>query len=367
MLHLLKSAAAIGAIKQKEKLIFLFCDLFYIKGFSQCWSILWYIGYMFKIRSPQLNDFASLAELLKDNAFLENLNKNKLLYITQPLIPPNLRPVPSIHIAQEEKNIIGFVILQCTSKQNNCWQINDVFVTNEMRNKGVGEELLRYVLSVYGGHGIEHFLAEVDAQNFPALSLFHQCGFRRYAKVCFYEKEIDVKAMNVKAIHELPLLDKDFILRQQIQSDLLEIEKLELSSIPPDLRPALGRSKGYFKEKKNANVLIDKSRNLVIGWAQVQKISNDSYFIELIASPGWTHLYEQFLNTIICDCIAVETEKIKLTVKVIDYLTELAEILSKSGFLKVEVKELLVRTIWQKAKERKTKAAKIGAPYTAPT
>ena len=317
---------------------------------------------MFKIRTPLIKDIKKLEELLKDNSYIQKLNKNKLACILQFLIPYNLRFIPSIHIALDEKNILGYVILSCVSKPNNCWQINEIYVFDEARNKGLGEELLRYVISVYGSYGIEHFLSEVDSQNFPAVSLFHECGFRRYARFCFYEKEFDINVL-----HEKPLLDKDFILRQQLLGDLTEIEKLDLSSIPPELRPALGRSKTYFSEKKDAKVLVERTRNIVIGWAYVQKLSDNHCFIELLASPGWTHLYEQFLNTLICDCIAFQNNNFKLTVKVFDYIKELTEVLTKSGFLATEVKELLVRTIWQKVKERKLKAARVGVPRAAPT
>ena len=317
---------------------------------------------MFKIRGPYITDFTKLESLFKEHPLFIELNKNKFVYVFQSLIPINLRFMPSIHVAVEGKNILGFIVLKSSSKPSNCWQVEEVFVLDQVRNKGVGEELLRYVLSLYGGEGIEHFLAEVDALNAPALSLFHQCGFRRYAKVCFYEKEI-----NVETLHATPLLDRDFILRPQINNDLNELEKLELSSVPPELRPALGRSKQYFKEKTNSVVVINKSRNITIGWVNIEKQTDENYFIELLAGPGWTHLYEELLNTIICDYIASKTNNIKLTVKAIDYNTELTQILSKSGFLPREIKELLVRTIWQKVKERQKKKAKFGAPSIAPT
>ncbi len=167
--------------------------------------------------------------------------------------------------------------------------------------------------------------------------------------------------------HATPLPDKDYILRLQNKNDLTELEKIDLATIPPDLRPALGRSKDYFKGKETSLVLIEKSRNLIIGWAQVQKLGENNYFVEMLINPGWNHLYKSFLDTIICDYITVNSNKLKLSIKVIDYITDLAEILTKSGFLPKEVKELLVRTIWQKVKERKKKSAQLGAPSIAPT
>ena len=323
---------------------------------------------MFKIRTPNANDLKKLFELFRDNPAFEQINKtpaNKFSCILQSLIPCSLRFLPSIHLAVDENNILGYAILRSVSKPNNSWQIDEIFVLDEIRNEGVGEELLRYVLSVYGGHGVEHFLAEISSQNTPALSLFHQCGFRRYAKVSFYQREIGTDI--VGTLHEASLHGKDFILSRQTKNDLSELEKLEVSSIPPDLRPALGKSKEYFKEKKDSIVAIDKSRGLIIGWAHIQKQSEENYIIELLANPGWTHLYEQFLNTIICDYIPIQNNKLTLTVKAADYLTELAEVLKKSGFLPVEIKELLVRTIWQKIKERKAQTSKVGRPSIAPT
>lgn len=324
---------------------------------------------MFKIRIPNISDLKKLSELFRDNPVFKQINQtllNKASCILQNLIPCNLRFLPSIHLAVDENNILGYVILRSLSKPNNSWQIDEVFVPDEIRNEGVGEELLRYVLSVYGGHGVEHFLAEIDSQNTPALSLFHQCGFRRYAKVSFYEKEID--ATIVETLHATSLLHgKDFILRPQTNNDLTELEKLEISSIPPDLRPALGKSREYFRQKKDSIVVIDKSRGLIIGWGNIQKQPEENYIIELLANPGWTHLYEQFLNTIIGDYIPIQTNRFTLTVKAVDYLTELTEVLKKAGFLPVEIKELLVRTVWQKIKERKAQTSKVGRPSIAPT
>lgn len=320
---------------------------------------------MFKIRTLQINDLTSLEQLFKENQYLKIFSTkplNKLAFLLQPIIPHNLRTVPSIHLAIHKNTLLGYVILECNSTLNNSWQINEVFVKDEERNKGIGEELIRYVLSVYGSYGVEHFLAEVDSQNFPALSLFHHCGFRRYSKVCFYEKGI-----NVEALQGISLLDGEFIIRPQTNNDLQEIQKLDFSTIPPDLRPALGRSKDYFKDKKNSIVLIDKSRNLIIGWAYFYKETNNKYFLELLVSPGWTHLYENFLNTIICDHLTCQSNKFTLTVKVVDYITELTEVLTKSGFLASEIKELLVRTIWQKVKEKAKKPARAAVPWAAPT
>lgn len=320
---------------------------------------------MFKIRTPLISDLKKLLQLNSSSINLKTLNtqsaSNQFFYTVQNFIPPGLRFLPSIHIAVEEKNIIGFVILRCSSKPNNCWQIDEVFVMDKNRNSGIGEELVRYVLSVYGSHGIEHFLAEVDSENFPALSLFHQCGFRRYAKVYLYEKEF-----NLKELESAKQLDKDFLIRTQTNNDLNEILKVELSSIPPDLRPALGHSKDYFKQKKNGVVLIDRSRDLIVGWGNIETFENNNNLIELITNQGWTHLYEPFLSTLISN-INFNNSQQKTRVKAIDYITDLTEILTKSGFLQVEVKEVLVRTIWQKAKERKTKAAQFSIPRTAPT
>ena len=316
---------------------------------------------MFKIRTPNINDLNKLEKFALTIPNVTTLNfilKNKTFCLLQSLVPQNFRFLPSIHVATEEENVLGFIDLRCTSKTNNCWQIDELYVTDEFRNKGIGEELLRYVLSVYGGHGVEHFLAEIDSQNFPALSLFHNCGFRRYSKVFLYEKEIN----NTDG---LCLLDKDFILRTVNNNDLNEIEKIELSSIPPDFRPAIGRSKEYFKNK-NMVCLIDRNRNLLIGWAQIERKSDDYTQIELILSPGWNHLYEYFFNSLL-STLEYKGKSFRIAVRVHDYLAELTEILTKSGFLSQEVKELLIRTIWQKVKERKPKAAKVGLPRTAPT
>ena len=325
------------------------------------------IIFMFKIRTLKISDFSKVEPLFQNHPLFSYLNTNKFICIAQTIIPYNLRIIPSIHLAVEEEKILGFVILSSVSPSNNAWQIDDVYVQDEVRKHGIGEELVRYAISIYGGYGIEHFLVEVDSQNFPALSLFHQCGFRRYAKVHFYEKELRKEAIHELPLHESPTMGNDFIIRPQLNTDLNDIEKLELSIIPPDLRPALGRSKKHFKSKKDALVLIDKSRKLLIGWVQIDSIKDNDYLIEMLISPGWTHLYKQFLDTIINERLSPQTNSFKLTIKATDYNTDLSNILTESKFLPVEVKELLVRTVWQKAKEKSKQSANVGAPSIAPT
>lgn len=320
---------------------------------------------MFKIRSLIISDFEKLKEIFKEKHYFEKINSsivNKIASLLQPLTPSSFRFLPSIHLAVEGKNILGFIVLTCLSKTNNCWQIDEVFVFDEVRNSGFGEELLRYVLSVYGSQGVEHFLAEIDPGNSPALSLFHACGFRRCAKVGFYEKEVSIEKLS-----ESNSLENNFILRPQTKNDLTELEKIDLSSVPPDLRGALGRSKEYFKDKKNSYVLIDKSRNSIVGFFQILYNQNDNYYIELLLNPGWTHLYEQFINTIILDYLTIKQNKLTLSIKAIDYLTDLTEVLTKLGYLRSEVKEILLRTIWQKIKEKKKKTAASPVPWAAPT
>ena len=319
---------------------------------------------MIKIRTLNINDISRLRELCDDNEALNKIEKSKIECLFQPVIPHNFRTFPSLHLAIEEKNILGFVILKCASKPNNTWQIEHVFVRDELRNEGVGEELIRYVISLYGGYGVEHFLAEVNPLNSAATSLFHTCGFRKCAKVSFYSKEINTASETEENILSF---DKDFVIRPQALSDVSHLEKLELSSIPPDLRFALGRSKEFFKGKKNSYVLIHKPRNMIIGWFNIDQLADDHFASELLISPGWTHLYEQLLNTVMYDYLANTGVNVKLTIKVTDYLTELNEILRKLNFLPADVRELLIRIIWQKVKEKKKKLTRGVIPSAAPT
>ena len=112
---------------------------------------------MFKIRPPQLVDLIKFEQAFSDNHYLKvfyTSPTNKFLCIAQSFIPYNMRFLPSIYIAAEGKNILGFVILSSLSKPNNSWQIKDVFVVDEMRNEDLGEEL-RKDMTI-------HFVQSVD-------------------------------------------------------------------------------------------------------------------------------------------------------------------------------------------------------------
>ena len=83
-----------------------------------------------------------------------------------------------------ENKLVGFINTVCVVDE---LEINNVAVLKEYRRNHLGEEMIRYVLSVYSD--VDRVLLEVRESNIPALKLYEKLGFVKYGKRKNYYKE----------------------------------------------------------------------------------------------------------------------------------------------------------------------------------
>jgi ribosomal protein S18 acetylase RimI-like enzyme len=82
-------------------------------------------------------------------------------------------------------NIVGTILLRKRLRgfpARHAWKIHAVSVAPELRGRGLGVELMNYVLERLREQGAEEVSLKVDATNEPAIRLYRKCGFAETAR-----------------------------------------------------------------------------------------------------------------------------------------------------------------------------------------
>jgi ribosomal-protein-alanine N-acetyltransferase len=75
-----------------------------------------------------------------------------------------------------DTSIHGFLIARCLPDE---WEIENVVVDGEHRQRGVGSSLVRELLAGARSAGVASIILEVRESNLPAVRLYESIGFKR--------------------------------------------------------------------------------------------------------------------------------------------------------------------------------------------
>jgi ribosomal-protein-alanine N-acetyltransferase len=95
-------------------------------------------------------------------------------------------------IAVEEGEVLGFVIARCATCE---WEIENVVVAREKRERGIGIQLIREVLLSARTAGATSVLLEVRESNVAARGLYEKLGFSQQGRRSNYYREPDEDAL----------------------------------------------------------------------------------------------------------------------------------------------------------------------------
>lgn len=286
---------------------------------------------------------------------------------------------PSIYVAREEGQVLGFISLRNTGKSKECWRIDNLVIHQDHRGRGIAQELLRFVFSQFGSQGVSHFIAEVLSSNDAALSLFAACGFCRSAQVTYYKLEPDDATPLVEPIEE------PFRTASPLQKQALYL--LHQDALPPDLRLVLNQVPEDFRVKEvvpftsvevNKKRLLrrrvwylvsdDAARRSIAAAAKITAQPGIGYRVDFAIHPGWRSVSSDIVHATI-NMLISKAPRQPIWVRVFDYQNEIHEALSARQFERMGDYFLLAREHWQRAKNpklRKSESVVKLAPITNP-
>jgi ribosomal protein S18 acetylase RimI-like enzyme len=292
-------------------------------------------------------------------------------------VPCQFHVTPSVYVAREEGEVLGFISLHTINKSKSCWRIDNLVVHPEHRGRGIAHELLRYVFALFGGQGVSHFAAEIAGTNDGALSLFAGGGFCRSAQVTYYK-------LNSEAVTEAEQQDTDVNYRMATQLHKQMLYQLHQDVLPPDLRLVLAQSSEDFAVKdslaftsveRNKNRLMrtrvwywigeDPDRKVLTSAVKVTAQPGIGYKLEFAVHPGWKHLTQDLVNFAVQQ-LQTNMPQMPVWARVYDFHPDVHEAVKAKGFERMGDYFLLTREHWQRAKRPKRAEAaalkKIGAP-----
>lgn len=332
---------------------------------------------MIKIGPLIATDYAQAASLLDEQEEpvldISPLTETRLIMRSfafwQHWVPCQFHITPSIYVAREEGEVLGFISLHNTNKSKSCWRIDNLVVHPEHRGRGIAHELLRYVFAQFGSQGVSYFLAEVAARNQGALSLFAAGGFCRTAQVTYYK--LDPREAIHTAELAADLSGAEFRLATQRHQFMLY--QVHQDVLPPDVRLVLSQSAEDFRVKdmlpftsveRRKNRLLrtrvwywiteEIDRKGIPAAAKISATPDIGYKVEFAVHPGWKHLTNELVNSTI-SALRAGTPHLPIWVRVYDFHGEVHEAVKQLGFERMGDYFLLTREHWQRAKRAKRK------------
>jgi GNAT superfamily N-acetyltransferase len=143
---------------------------------------------MIIIRTASLNDLPQLSSLF---------NLYRVFYRKQPDIEgantflreriQNSESV--IYVAEEERELLGFTQLYpqfSSTRMKRSWLLNDLFVAQEYRGRGISKQLLEAAKQLAGDTNAAGLLLETEKTNQAGNRLYPSAGFVLYDETNFY-------------------------------------------------------------------------------------------------------------------------------------------------------------------------------------
>lgn len=97
-----------------------------------------------------------------------------------------------IYVAEEDEKIVGFITGEILPKKE--WYtvqlgtINNLYVLEDYRHKGIGKQLMQTMINSFKEKGIETFELYAFSNNVDALKFYEKLGFKKYNVQMLYQK-----------------------------------------------------------------------------------------------------------------------------------------------------------------------------------
>ena len=98
-----------------------------------------------------------------------------------------------IYVAEENEQIVGFITAEVLKKK--VWynvqlgSINNIFVLEEYRGKGIGKALMKTMMNTLQDVGITNIQLEAYSKNSKAIKFYEKLGFEKCNVQMLYQEE----------------------------------------------------------------------------------------------------------------------------------------------------------------------------------
>lgn len=140
------------------------------------------------IRPAIIKDIAQIYELGKSVTQF-SVNDETVTFWPKKLLENAVRSDDVVILVAEEKTIIGFIIANYNHSLKKAI-IENVYVTLEMRGKGIGDKLLEEMLTSLSEKGCEYIATLVPSTAQSAIELYARAGFSQGETFLWLDKSL---------------------------------------------------------------------------------------------------------------------------------------------------------------------------------
>ncbi|MCW8965721.1 MAG: GNAT family N-acetyltransferase [Candidatus Pacearchaeota archaeon] len=142
---------------------------------------------MVKIRKAKKEDFNEIAKILMNESSKPPYNEKYTLKIS--LKETNNFSKDELYIAEDKKNILGFIASNITPDNKKKAYINELWLKPVSQGKGIGRLLVNFIEKLYKKKGVKT-IRLVSKTNSKAFGFYKKLKYKEYKEMVFMEKKI---------------------------------------------------------------------------------------------------------------------------------------------------------------------------------
>jgi hypothetical protein len=258
------------------------------------------------------------------------------------------------YVAVDADKVLGLIGLSQDGFDNRRWWLSPIVIDPSESTYDIGSQLVQYIVNLYGGEGVQSFVAPALADDSPTQGLLKAAGFRSCTRLWQYQ--LPSLAQAAEYLDNAPKSTIRLIEARSHHN--YAISQVYNDALPPTVRISLGRSpkdfaiplahkltqqlKGHFAK---GWVWHDAARDTVYGYVSLTSTNFMDYTLLVVTSPGRTDGYDALVRFGLTQ-IRQSSQSARVVVSVLDGQEELQHALDAAGFQATMPRHLLVKDYW---------------------
>lgn len=312
-----------------------------------------------KLRTTDIPEIHKMIEYIKPELASIIVSEKKFTFfpftVLHDILPVNMKFLQECYVAVENNQLLGLIGLIPDGKQKTRWRIDRLILN--INSYETGKQLIDYVVSKYGGAGVETFITTMDESHAEAIALFKDgCGFRSCAQIHIWEKD---------HLEFSTVSGGGSILREVKPNDAAHIQELDEQSLFAHFRPSLTKNVSDFKFDIKSRLINSckgySVRRLVLdnphyssieGYVLIMTRDNQEFQADIILSPFYQEYYEDIIKHV-CNYVYYQNNGAMLNIYVRNYYQsskKFSEVLGYLNFKLTKGFQVLARDYWKTTK-----------------
>ena len=258
------------------------------------------------------------------------------------------------YVAVDADKVLGLIGLTQDGFGNRRWWLSPVVIDPSESTYDIGNQLVHYVVNLYGGDGVQSFVAPALAEDSITQGVLKAAGFRSCTRLWQFHLESITKAKDYLDSAPKPQCrlvearSHHMYAVSQVYNDALSpVVRVSLGRCPKDFElPWLARFNRWVSGQFSKGwVWIDPARDTIFGYVAITSTNFIDYTLLVVTSPGRTDGYDDLVRFGL-NQIRNSSQSARVHAVAMDNQEEWQTALTHACFEPVPPQHLLVKDYW---------------------